>query len=134
MQGPVVDVAQQIPAGGNVSAPSSGSYGEGAALARLESALPGSDPSQQQAQSPLPAMTPRTPEAPPSGLPPGLLAPTRQPDVPVGTPLAQPNIIVGNGPEQRVALLEALIASPTVSEETKQFAQIMRAQYRKLGL
>lgn len=117
-------------------APASGTYGEGAALARLEAALPGSDASQSQATEPLPPMSGKPPQQQASvpGLPKGLLAPTRQPDVPVSTPLPQANdILVGSGPEKRIALLEALVASPELSQETKEFATNLLGLYKRAG-
>lgn len=127
------DVASQVPAGGGQNKPADGTYGEKAALARLESQLPSVDPAVSQATEALPTMAPQTPPARSTGLPPGLMAPTRQPNVPVSTPMAGP-IMVGQGPERRVALWRALLEAPDVSEDTKRVAAIVLDRYRQIGL
>lgn len=130
----LANVIDQMPAGGGVSTPASGTYGEGAATERLKATLPGMDPTQTQAQAPTP-MTGGgpAPQQTAPGLPRGLMAPTRQPDVPVSTPLAGPQVLVGSPPEQRMRLLEALVADPDVSEDTKEFATILLGHYKRRG-
>ncbi len=122
------DVLEQVPAGGGQNKPASGTYGEAAALERLRTALPGMEPDRPQATEPIP-MQPGGPSEPPisgaPGLPPGLLAPTRQPDVPVSTPLTETQPIVPEPAGQRRQLLELLASSSEVSEETREWASIV---------
>jgi hypothetical protein len=126
------DVLEQVPAGGGMNKPESGTYGEKAALADLQKQLP-----VQDQQQPGPAMQP-TPgpmggrPAPSSGLPPGLMAPTRQPDVPVSTPLTGQSAVgsplagAADVRQKRLLLLDALSQSPEVSPETREWASIMK--------
>ncbi len=120
------DVIDQLPAGGSPNAPESGTYGEDAALQRLEQALPGMEPDRSQAMQPAP-LQPGGPEPAGAvpGLPAGLLAPTTQPDVPVSTPLTQAQPIVVGPSQQRRQLLEVLSRSPEVSEETREWASLV---------
>lgn len=129
---PLPDVVEQVPAGGGLNRPESGVYGEDAAQQRLQSALPGMDAQQPQEVAPLPPMPegPTPAIAPPAGLPRGLLAPTRQPDVPVGTPLGQPQIFVGSDIRRRIALLESLVSNPEVSAETQEWATMVLSYMR----
>ena len=128
----VPNVLEQTPVGGNVSAPSSGSYGEGAALDRLKVSLPGADPTQSQAAAPVPPMSGGAGPIGPPGMPPGLMSPTRQPDVPVSAPLTGPAPIIGSSPAGRAALLRALLDDPETSEESKELATRLLAQYKRL--
>jgi hypothetical protein len=128
----VANVLEQTPVGGNVSAPASGTYGEGAALERLKTALPGSDPTQAPQQSPVPPMPGGGGPMAPAGMPRGLMAPTRRPDVPVSAPLSQPQVIVGSSPQGRQQLLQALVDDPEVSEETKEFAMLLLNHYKRV--
>jgi hypothetical protein len=93
------DVIDQLPAGGNPSEPQSGSYGDVVDLERLKSALPGQQPSE------------------PAGVRAG---PTRQPDVPISTPLTQTAPIGGIPSEQRIQLLEAWSRDPRMSQESRE--------------
>jgi hypothetical protein len=128
------NVNDQTTAAGNINAPSSGSYGEGAALDRLKQALPQAAPSGPGAAQGAPiAPLPRTsPAATPQGgeLPPALLRPSGMPDVPQTTPLAQPPVnpvaIAQTAKQQRLAILDALEASPMVSEYTRELAGIIK--------
>jgi hypothetical protein len=90
MQNSTPDVAQQLPAGGGVSTPASGEYGEAAAEERLQAQLPGEPGADQEAaQTALPPMGGQPPVPPPAnGLPRSLFAPTRQPSVPASAPLS----------------------------------------------
>lgn len=116
------NVATAVPAGGNVAKPASGTYGDGAELDRLESALPSLQPQQSSPTVAAPSpMTPRPPQAPMSGLPEGLFAPTTQPNVPVSTPPTQQAPVAGTPPEQRIQLLDAYANNPAFSETTRQF-------------
>lgn len=118
-------VIEQVPAGGNVSKPSSGSYGDVKSLDDLRAALPGSQSSEPREMSATPTSLPEAPRpSAPAGLPPGLLAPSRQPDVPVSQPMSMPaGPPVGSPQEKRIALLDSLAKSPNVSAETREWAQ-----------
>jgi hypothetical protein len=142
------DVSQQPSAG--LNRPTSGDYGEGAALDRLKSALPtqpaaggGAPPG---GAPPLPPIStqpvtptpmdrggrPNNSAALPPGVPPVLAAPTNQPNVPVGTPLAMPPVnpvASAQTPQQsRLALLDALANSPQADPQTREWAQhVIRA-------
>lgn len=122
------DVIEQVPAGTGVNKPESGTYGEDVALQRLRQQLPGT-PTGETAppRTQLPPMTGPTGGAlpPPPGLPQALFAPTRRPDVPVGTPLQQTAPVPQSPGEQRVMLLDTLSKDPNVSEETREFAQLV---------
>lgn len=123
----VVDVIEQLPAGGNVAQPTSGSYGDVVELEALASALPGAQPQQSSPmQAAPPPMTPRPPQPAATGLPSALFAPTTQPDVPVGTPLTQTSPVGGSPQEQRIQLLDAYARDPNMSEVTRQ----LMARYR----
>lgn len=123
-----VDVLEQLPAGGNVSKPSSGTYGETAALDRLKAELPGGDPTQSRAIAPAPmppgpAMGPGG-GATPGDLPPGILAPTRRPGEPTMSPLSPgPPPMATADPERRIQLLHAIAADQSLSPVTREFAQ-----------
>ena len=121
--------------GGNVNAPASGTYGEGAALEALKKQLPSTPAAGPSTQNPVAPMP--TPPAgagvsntPAPGLPSALLAPTQRPDVPVSTPLA------GSGPapmpmsaqQQRLHALDVLANDPNVSPETREWAQALVAR------
>jgi hypothetical protein len=129
----VPNVIDKVPVGGGVNTPASGAYGEGAALDRLKSALPGMDPAQSQATEPLPMSGggPPPSEAP-ADLPKGLLAPTRQPGVPVSSPLPGPVPLIGSAPERRLKMLEALVSDPEVSADTKQWASTVLAMVKRV--
>ncbi len=121
------DVIEQMPAGEGVNKPASGSYGDGVELSRLQSALPGAQPSQPSATAPAPPpMTPRTPPPVPAGLPAALFGPTTQPDIPVSTPPSMPTPVAGTAPEQRIQLLDAYANNSAFSEESRAYFR----QYR----
>jgi len=124
--------------GGNTSKPESGTYGEKAALANLESSLP-MDESHVEGQDLDPM--PRQPEGlpgideagrPPSGppgLPSALLHPTELPGVDVNTPL-QPAPTSGmasavDDRQRRLLVLTDLAESPDTSEATREWAKIL---------
>ncbi len=124
-----------------VNKPESGSYGEGAALDRLEGALPPMAEAGPPPQSGLnPQATPQVPLPPPSlgggpavptpgNLPPGLLAPTQRPEEPITAnigadmPLAAPEPQM-TAAQERLEVLIALAQSPRVSDETREWAQL----------
>lgn len=117
------------PAG--INRPDSGVYGEKAAQSRLEAQLPGpiapSGPGGPGAPAmPTPPMG--APAPAPSGVPASLLRPTDRPDVPASTPLAtapvNPVAAAQSGRQRRLAVLDAIANSPTVSAETKEWAQL----------
>lgn len=129
------DIAQ-VPMDQSVNKPTSGSYGEGAELDRLKQSLPASQPVAQPpvaatGAGPLTPMPgPSTPAPPAGGLPEVLMAPTTQPDTPVGTPLSgPPSPVQGaavNAAQQRLAVLDTLATSDQVSEETREWASTVR--------
>lgn len=119
-------VLDQMPAGGKVSTPDSGAYGEKAANDRLEASLPGvggNEPTTQPTAAP-PGMSPTaSPTAP--GLPPGLMAPTRNPDMPVSNPLsAGPAPVPQSTPEQKILVWDYLSKAANVSQETRDLAKL----------
>lgn len=135
------DISQQPSL--TTSQPASGTYGEKAADARLASALPKAPQSPIQTPpgsigQPIPPAPPgQSPVLPGAGssgpgagpLPAGLFAPTGQPGTPVSTPLAgpppNPAAMAQNGQQQRMAQLQALAASPDVSQDTKDWANLV---------
>lgn len=127
------DVIDQVPAGGGVNTPASGTYGEKAELERLKQQLPSAEPVQPVPTSsqagPVPIGRGRAPAVPSaSGLPSGLTSPTRRPDVP-----ALPNTPVGQDPyggavdarQRRLRVLDAIANSQEVSPETREWAEIL---------
>ncbi len=127
------DVLEQVPAGGGMNKPESGTYGEKTALADLQAELPVQQPGAGQA---APEPTPPGPmggrPTPSSGLPPGLMAPTRRPDVPVSTPLAgqavagSPLAGAADVRQKRLLLLDILSQSPEVDEDTREWATLLK--------
>lgn len=116
-----------------VNAPASGTYGETAALDRLKAQLPGAA-TPQPGSGPGPTQPMPTPpmsggmSTPPSGaLPASLMAPTTQPGTPLTTPLAMPPqnpMLSAQSQRQRnLAKLDALMADPNTSDETKEWAR-----------
>lgn len=127
--------------------PASGAYGEAKEREDLEKALPsgpgsagapgpaappGGGPSGGPIPSqPRPVGRPPTPVGPP-GVPAPILAPTDRPDLPLGTgqgpvlgnPAPMPQ--AADSPEYRLFILDALANSPVVSEETRQWAALVR--------
>ena len=122
----------------SVNKPESGTYGEKADLTNLKSALP---PMDNPAAAPGPA--PMAPGSPPSersgpmGRPKGgprlvpgpVLNPTNRPDVPLDQPRVSPAPPIpqkqGAADQQRLAILDALSTHPEVSEETREWAQLV---------
>ena len=118
------DVIEQMPAGGGVNTPDSGSYGDQAALDRLQAELPGLDSStpEQPGAGALPPPYQGT-QPPPPGLPPSLFAPSNLPNVPASTPLDAPVPPPPDPTQQRILILQSLIEGG--SEEARQWAQIV---------
>jgi hypothetical protein len=119
------DITTMSPPGGGQNKPSSGTYGEGAALANLEAQLPGTPSSGAAgpgAVSP-PAMGPGLPPRQSAGLPSAIAAPTRRPGEQVSTPLTAQAPMPSQPSEQRMQLFRALASSPNVSETTRVWAQ-----------
>ena len=139
---------EKLPQDTQVNKPSSGTYGEKAEVDRLKQSLPSTaagggpgpgGPAPQTPRSggrPIPgAADPTvaggapTPSTPP-GVPPLLARPTDYPGRPVGTPASptpQPGMAGAVDPaQQRLALLDALVRSPSVSEETREWATLVR--------
>lgn len=112
-----------------VNTPDSGTYGEKAALDRLQAQLPGQNPQSPAAVQPTPqGLTGPAPVMPGSGgeqgAPAALFAPTNNPGVPVSTPLAPAAPVLPQpGPELRKLALRKLAEDPQVSDETRQWAQ-----------
>lgn len=121
------DVAQQIPAGGGANTPASGEFGEKAALARLEQQLPQAEAEAEaeQGPSPLPAGSEAPITPPTEGLPRGLFAPSRQPDVPASTPLTEVPPPPSTPTEKVLRVLEILSdeTNASVSRTTRQWAR-----------
>jgi hypothetical protein len=122
---------QQLPTN-SVSEPASGTYGEKAASARLEQALPLAPQGQSSPQGPAPAQA-AAPGPGPAGPPPTsadilLQGPTTQPEISPNTPLAaMPAPMQAQTPEQAMlAKLELLANDPGVSKDTKVWASQMR--------
>lgn len=118
--------------------PTSGTYGEKADLNRLKGALPPMEqrqtPSQQPSSMPpasgqVPQRSMGRPTNAPSKAPAGLSAPSGKPSVPLDTPLRQqPSMPPRNSAadKQRLAILDALSTHPDVSEETREWASIVK--------
>lgn len=129
------DISKMPTDGPAVNAPASGTYGEGAALERLRQSFPVA-PAGGGGQGPQPVPPMQQPPTgagvsnAPTGLPPGLLLPTNQPNVPASTPLAapQPNPVAAAQTmrQKRLAVLDSIVASPTVSEATREWATHLR--------
>lgn len=125
------DVLEQVPAGGGMNKPESGTYGEQTELAALQQALPAQPASPQPQMQPVPSTTGGGVSAPPSGLPRGLTAPTTRPDVPASTPLGPPQPTdpyagAVDARQRRLRLLDILSQSPDSSEEIREWASILK--------
>lgn len=128
------DVTKQPMPGGGVNKPASGSYGDKANLDRLAQSFPKVDAPQSagpggMAPMPTPPSGGGVSSPPAPGLPSGLLAPTTRPDVPVSTPLVSgpppnPVLSASTSRQRNMAILDALVADPTVSEATREWARI----------
>ena len=125
------DVIDQVPAGGGVNEPASGTYGEKAELERLKQQLPAAEPVQPSppAAGPVPVGR-RQASAVPSGagLPSGLTAPTQRRDVPPlpnAAPAADPYGGAVDARQRRLRLLDALSRDQSVGPETREWATIL---------
>lgn len=118
-------------AGTSVNKPESGTYGEGAAESQLRSDLPPMDRVGMGAAtggpSPMPQPSPQLPGSPggrpvnaPGGVPPAILAPGDAP-----APANTPNAPMSSPQATRLALLEQLAVSPEVSDQTREWAQMV---------
>lgn len=134
---------EKLPTNNNVNKPESGTYGEKADLNRLQQSLP-EMPTGGPAGAPAPQLPrsgqnlrpapsdPITGSAPlprtPGSVPPLLARPTDYPNRPVSTPLGgnpqAPTTMTAQ--QRRLQILDALSRSPDVSEETKEWASIVR--------
>lgn len=132
------DVLEQVPSGGGMNKPESGTYGEKAALTALQQELPIQDAAPQPDVQPTPSPMGSARPTAASGLPPGLMAPTQRPDVPVSTPLAGPgpaDPLAGAADvrQKRLLLLDLLSRSPEVAPETQQWATLMKQKLIERG-
>mgnify|MGYP003315848688 CR=1 FL=1 len=123
----------------SVNKPESGTYGEKADVAALKASLPPMAPpgAQGVGQGPGPGALPTRgvpqkegrPKNGPSMIPQGIMAGTQRPDVPISQPMApgaQPMPPKQQAADQqRLAILDALTTHPEVSEETREWAQLV---------
>lgn len=121
----------------SVNKPESGTYGEKADLANLKSSLPPMAAPQQQGGMEGPGALPERgvpqqegrPVDGPALLPQGVMAPTQRPNVPISQPMAMGQAPMPPkqqaGDQQRLAILDALTTHPEVSEETREWAQLV---------
>jgi hypothetical protein len=124
------DVLEQVPAGGGMNKPASGTYGEKTELAALQAELPSSGPAPARPpMSPTPPGAGARPTAS-TGLPKGLMVPTQRPDVPVSTPLAGPAADPMAGAvddrQRRLRLLDILSQSPEATPAVRQWAETFK--------
>lgn len=137
------DVIDQVPAGGGVNKPSSGTYGEKAELERLKQQLPASEPVQPVSPNqggPGPVPQRRGAPAPPGagGLPSGLLAPTKRPDVPAmpsPEPMAPADPFAGavDHRQRRLLALDMLSTHPDASPDLREWATIVKQKLAGRG-
>lgn len=125
------DVLEQVPAGGGMNKPESGTYGEKTELAALQAALPQAEPTAPQPDVQVtPSSTGSAPRPTAPGLPAGLMAPTQRPDVPVSTPLAgapvNPLAGAADARQKRLMLLDILSRNPQASPEVQEWASILK--------
>jgi hypothetical protein len=113
-----------------VNKPASGTYGEKAAVERLNAALPASPAVPAAPQGPtapgMPSPGGGLPPAPTGAVPDVLLSPTGMPDTPMSTPLggvAPPPLDSFTVKQRRLYALQALAANPEVSSETREWAK-----------
>jgi hypothetical protein len=114
--------------------PSSGTYGAVTELEKLSTDLQPPPPPgatggpgpQPQAPAPGMPMGPR-PTPTPGTVPDVLLGPTQRPDVPASTPLAPGSPAPGavNAAQRNLAILDLLSRSEEVSDETREWAQLV---------
>jgi len=123
----------------SVNKPASGTYGEKADVEALKSSLPPMAPpgAQGVGQGPGPSALPTRgvpqqegrPKNGPSMIPQGIMAGTQRPGVPLSQPMApgpQPMAPKQQAADQqRLAILDALTTHPEVSEETREWAQLV---------
>jgi hypothetical protein len=121
------DVLEQVPAGGGMNKPASGTYGEDVSLERLKAALPESDPEQPEGIEPTPLAGQGSPVPPPDGtLPSELFAPTRRPDTPVSTPLQELGPTApGDREEELLQILELISRDPERTAASREWAQMV---------
>lgn len=127
-------------ADGSVNKPASGTYGEKAELDRLKQALPtgqtapggpgGPTPLQGPQPGPMPQDNGRPPNSTmPPGVPGALGHPTDRPNVPQSQRLQGPGVNpvtqAESARDARVATLMALTQSPSVSDATREWAQMV---------
>ena len=131
-----LDVDKTPVPGGNVNKPSTGTYGEGAALDRLNRALPGAQQNPPP-QAPSPgAVAPvppggqgprgKNPDSPVPGVPGAIFTDTDRPNVPVQSPppeVAGESIPSMREPEGRLQVIAALQQSP--DPETREWANLV---------
>ena len=132
MPADTTDISQLPQSGQGVNTPASGTYGEKAALDRLQQSLPGSPGAGPSAASPVAPMP--SPGAgaglstpPPPGVPAAILAPTQRPDVPMAGPMptTPPPPSTLGAQQRRLQVLDALANSPDVAATTREWAQLM---------
>lgn len=125
------DVLEQVPAGGGMNKPASGTYGEKTELADLQRQLPSSDAPAPPGPSPVPTGPPSGRPAPaePPGMPRGLTMPTQRPDTPVSTPLEgpAPDPMAGavDARQRRLRYLD-LLEQNAESAEVREWASIVK--------
>ena len=119
---------EQVPVTGNPMKPTSGTYGDVKKLNDLEAQLnvPGNAGGMSQTPPPEPGVPQGMTPAPsaPGRVPDVLMGPSQMPDVPSSTPLGGPGMTAPsavNAAQKRLAILQALSQSPTVSEETREW-------------
>ena len=115
--------------GGNVNKPQSGTYGEGADLARLKQQLPTGVVGQAPSAPPAPTMPtqplaqpgqPGRPPAAPPGVPSVLMQPSSPPAAPGPPPIGAGAVTPG---QNTIALLDMLSTSTEVSAATREWAK-----------
>ena len=133
---PVSEEIEKTPTGDTaINKPESGTYGEKAELNRLKQSLPPMDGQGQQPQGPAPmpdrggATPPRPTGRPvkgPSDLPSGIMQPAGgDPSRPLSAPAQMPQRPAA-ADQQRLAILDALSTHPDVSQETREWAELVK--------
>ncbi len=133
---PVSEEIEKTPTSNTaVNEPESGTYGEKADLNRLKQSLPPMEGQGQQPQGPAPmpdrggATPPRPTGRPvkgPSGLPSGIMQPAGgDPSRPLSAPAQMPQRPAA-ADQQRLAILDALSTHPDVSQETREWAELVK--------
>lgn len=128
------DVLEQVPAGGGMNKPESGTYGEGAAADRLKQQLPEMAPQEpfDQASTPAAAGGGTAPQPPAGELPAAIFRPTTRPETPIATPL-QERQPAADRRAQMIEALSAVLADPNVSETTREFATMAINRLARAG-